>query len=236
MSELFKAPDHVEPNLDLVKQKFTREDGTVDVDALVKKAAHADVHIATLESESADLRTKLGQAATYEKLIQEINKPRPPQVGFEDIIDRTSVTSQKATEIDLDSMVETKINQKQQKLQAEANVRYLAGELQKLWGENYPAHLKQRAREVHLSEDYLAELAANNPRAFMAIVVPPAAPTVQNSFVPPTSTLRTSSSAPRKDYRYYAEQMKKDPKLRSDVGFNEEMFKAAKAMGADFYN
>lgn len=233
MSELFKAPDQ-EPNLDQTRQKFTKEDGSIDVEALVKKAAHADMHIQTLETESADLRTKLGQAATYEKLMQEINKPRHTSSSDDDSLDRTSVNSHTATDLDIDAIVESKINQKQQKLQAEANVRYLASELAKVWGDNYPQHLKQRAKELHLSEDYLSNLAATNPRGFMAIVVPPAAPTVQ-SFVPPTSTIRPAQGANVKNYKYYQEQMKKNPNLRGNTAFNDEMFKAAKAMGADFY-
>lgn len=228
-----------EVDVETVKAKFSKEDGTVDVDALLKAKAHADKHISKVEAEHAETKADRDRRLTYEDMLEKINSQRdtasknlqpdgserddnPPQVIPEELISRK---------------VDELLSKKQKEDRQVANVAYAAQELTKVWGEDFPATLVKRAKELDLSQDFLRDLARTNPQGFLNIVVPSTPRTVETSFTPPQSTTRTNGrvTSGEKNWAYY-QNLKKTNREQYDSPLTAvEMDKQALKLGEDFY-
>jgi hypothetical protein len=116
---------------------------------------------------------------------------------------------------------------------------HVVKELSKLWGPNYISKLRARVQELDMTEDEAIQLSQVKPKAFLALVSP-TVPVRQDdtSYVPPRTSQTTpmSNGAGVKNYAYYREQLKKNPKLEHDYRFQNEMHSQAAKMGESFYN
>lgn len=222
--------------LEQLKTKFTKEDGTVDVDALLKKTAHQEMHIGTLEPENANLRKKVDESLTYQDLLDKINAQRQTASSEVNHTPERVENPKEITEESIQQLVEKTLTKKQQESIQASNIAYVAQELTKVWGDNYVPLLRSKAKELHLSEVALNELAKNNPQALLAIVNPKANE-ADTTFVPPRSrTNNTNSGTPSKNWKYYQQMSKTDPKRFNSPEMVKERYDQAMALKEDFYN
>ena len=229
-----------EVDVDSVKARFSKEDGTVDVDALLKAKAHADKHIAKVEAEHAETKADRDRRLTYEDMISKINANRdstsrtPPQEETEREVDPTQVIPEDLISKKVDEM----LTKKQQEARRVDNVAYAAQELTKVWGEDYTDKLLNRAKELNLSQDFLRDLARENPQGFLKIVVPSAPKAVERSFTPPQSSQRAytqSEDTGVRNWAYYQKIKKSDPERYKSGEIAVEMDRQAQKLGDAFY-
>lgn len=243
-NELFKSsdpegmtdPDQV--NVEAVKGKFVKEDGTVDIDALLIKAAHADKHIAKIEGENLNLRTEVDKRINYQDLLDKITAQR--EVASNQVSTETGQRTNDqvaVTEDAIEKLIESKLTIRQNEALRAANEQHVVKELRKTWGDNYISKLRSRVQELDMTEDEAIQLSQVKPKAFLALVTPQVSVPVDNSYAPPR-TLQTTpmSGSTNKNYAYFRDQLKKNPKLEHDHRFTNEMHAQAAKLGEAFYS
>ena len=244
--KLFTSEKEVDPNdtinddevnIDSVKTRFSKEDGSIDVDALLVKAAHADKHIAKIEGENLNLRTEVDKRLNYEDLLSKITAQREAASNPDPTDpDKRAQNQVSITEDAIEKLIESKLTIRQHEALRAANEVHVVRELTKIWGVNYIQKLRARVLELDMTEDEAISLSQVKPKAFLALVTPTANVQQDNSYVPPrtqqTTSMNTSGS---RNYAYYREQLKKNPRLEHDTRFTNEMHAQATKQGAAFY-
>lgn len=223
--------------LEQLKTKYTKEDGTVDIDGLLKKAVNADMHIPKIEEENLNLRKKVDESLTFRDLLDKINAQRAPASTPADRSDERGQDPQKGvTEADLETLVEKVTLKKQQEAVQVSNVKHVASELQKVWGRDFESKLRARVQEFGLSEDQLRSMIRNSPKALLSLVLP-VKEDMDNSYTPPQSSSRVSSgsSTNTRNWKYYQAMMKNDRKKYDSVEMQNEIHAAAEKLGEGFY-
>lgn len=229
--------DREQAELDQLRDKFTLQDGSVDIEALIKKAYNADKHIPKIEGENANLRKELDQRLTYEDLMDKINARQQSTSNQGDNLGEEDNQSGKVlSEADIEKKMDAVFTRKQQEATRLSNTRMAAQELAKVWGQDYVPKLRERARELELSEAYLEQLARDNPKGFLNVVLPKGLDTSVPSYTPPSSSVRstTSTNSNKKNYAYYQNIRKTDPK-KYDM-LVREMHEEAHKQGEAFYS
>lgn len=224
-------------SLEAIKTKFTKEDGTIDTDALLKKALNADLHIPKIESENANLRKKVDESLTYQDLLNKINAQRESaSSGSNQDPNERDDPRKEITEKDLEAMADKVFSKRQQEAAQAANVQYVAQELTKVWGKDFPDRLRQKGNQLGISEARIRAMAMDEPKVLLALALP-AAKEVDNTYVPPQTTTRTSHTTNNtRNWAYYKAMMKNDPKRYNSQAVVNEMHEMAHKLGADFYN
>ncbi len=213
---------------------------TWDAEQLKRKAEAADNHIRTLEAENANLRETTKQNATIEEILDRLdNKPvTPPNFSPNPVVTNPpdKPSSSAITKDDVMSLIE----QQRKNDQAKANVDLISKELQKVWGEDFPSKVTQKAKNLGVNKDFLASMAENYPQAFLKLVLEDVQkPTNPNSHVPPTSTTfqpKTPEGFVGETWKDFSKAMKQNPSLRTDPTFSRRMHDQAAKLGDSFYN
>ena len=238
---LFDGKDQsVEPTLDTVKAKFTKEDGTIDVDGLLNKALHADKHIPTIEGENANLRKEVDSRLNYQDLLDKLDSYRVQSASSsnpdQDRDERDEGT--KLTEDRISAMLDEKLTQKQHEALRASNLQYAKRELANTLGSDWVQKLAKMAPDLDMTQQEIDYLAATKPKALLRMVAPQAAKTQEQSFSPPASRMNTSAMTPtgEKNNSYYLDKLRKNPKLASDPQFVAEQMANAKKLGEAFFN
>lgn len=216
-----------------LKNRFKKEDGSIDVDKLLEAKYHADKHIKNIETEQAELREDLKARTTLEDLMTRIEASKN-HVNSEQQIN-TPVTP--TSEVDIDKRVDAKLSAWQTAQLHEQNVRYVESELQKNWGPDYSSKLRAKARELGESETDLAIIAQTKPKAFLAMM----GATKQDSLfnAAPSSQVRTdvNNKSQGKTYKDFSKLRRENPTLYWDPATQKEMHRLANeyaARGEDF--
>src|SRR5690554_6886313 len=140
------APVDPTEQLETYKKRFVKEDGTVDVDGLLKKSFHQEDHIGKLEQEHKRFRDDLKGRTTMEELIAELKKA--PKNFSEDPPNQPNDTKTSQEPIDLEAVIDTKMTDFEKRLTQKQNVDFVKSELTKAWGTNYTERLKAKAKEL----------------------------------------------------------------------------------------
>lgn len=228
-----------EPSLDTVKARFIKEDGSIDTDALLNKAFHADQHITKIESENANLRREVDSRLNYEDLLDKLNASRVQSASSSDpdLDDGERDEAGKLTEDVVDRLIESKLTKKQQEAVQASNVAFAKKELARTLGQDYVQKLRKLGPELDMTEQEMEYLAATKPKALLQMVAPQQRPVTDNSFAPPVSRTNTSSiTTGEKTNSYYKEQLRKNPKLALDTNFVREQMTQAKKLGESFFD
>lgn len=223
--------------LEQLKTKFTKEDGSIDTDALLKKALNADLHIPKIESENANLRKKVDESLTYQDLLDKINaQHESASRGSHQEPNERDENQGKLTEKDLEALVDRTFSKKQQEAAQATNVQYVAQELTKVWGVNFSDKLRQRGNQLGISEARIREMAMLEPKVLLALALPETKTQVDNTYVPPGSSTRSNPhTTSTRNWAYYKAMMKNDPKRYNSQVVVNEMHDMAHKLGEDFY-
>jgi len=236
---LFNSSDNqTEPTIEVVKQKFVKEDGTVDQDAVFNKVLHADKHIAQIEAENANLRKEVDSRLNYQDLLDRLAETRSANSESQDHVTRERDEDPKITEDAIDKLIERKLTIKQQEALHASNTQFVVKELAKTFGPDYVQKLKQKAIELDMSEQEMNAMAALKPKALLALVTPAQARGTDNSFSPPRSTTSTTanSNSGIRNWAYYQNKIRENPKISNDPKFNAEMHAEAMKQKESFYS
>lgn len=203
---------------------------------LLKAKVESDLYIKTLERQKDELRNDY--LAQREELLA--------KAKFEDLLTRfesskeTPVTPPLVKEvespkepIDIDAKVRKLIEETRQTERRTANVNLVQEKLKERFGNNYQSAL----RDTGLSDNQINEIAGDSPEAIFRLVG--LHDTHKEDFqTPPRSSQRSDNFAPRgqtkRDWNYYQELKKANPKLYLDPKIAVQMHNDAVALGSDF--
>lgn len=204
--------------------------------------AESDLYIKTLTARLDDLKKdyldirEQHQASTQLKeLIDRLEKaPKPGQEDSRDT-QREEVPPALKPE-DIETLVSHKFSEHQRALKQQENFVSVQAKLREQLGENYQEVYKQRLDNLGLTKEFADDLAKNYPTAFMNTFG--LNQTKSNFDVNlPRSSVRPSSFAPKtqkRDWAYYQELKKTNPRLYLDPKIAIQMHDDAIALGDEF--
>lgn len=220
--------NQIDSTVELLKARYQKEDGSVDMDGVWKKMAHADKHITTLEDELANERSNSKVGNRLEEILAKIeakSNARDEHRPESETAGRTQTS-----EVNFDKIVEERLNAYEARKTAERNAEAVRQELIKLWGPQYVDTLRARTRELGETEDYMGRLAIERPQLFLNLVKGTKA--INDSpYNAPASSHRMPGSQVKtgpKTYADFEKIRKENPKLYKSKAIQDQMFKLAK--------
>lgn len=174
---------------------------------------------------STDLKTLLDQM----KKAPNPDTSLPPQEN----VTQTAIKPE-----DIESLVSKQVSEKlaqhQNTLKQQENFKSVQAKLKEAFGVDYQASYKSRLENLGITAEYADDLAKNHPTVFIKTFeldsrAPPSQPNL------PRNAQRTfAPNAPKRDWAYYQELKKSNPKLYLDPKIANQMHDDAIALGAAF--
>lgn len=207
---------------------------------LLAAKAEADIYIETLKARFDDLsKDYLGikeQQKTGEQLqalldrLDKANMEQPPITPSEDQVQPGMKPE------DIERLVDQRYSAHQLRLRQQENLSAMQAKLRETLGDNYQESYKQRLDTLGLTPEFADDLAKNHPTVFIKTFgLEQQAP--QTSHQLPRNTQRPTSFAPsaqKRDWNYYQEMKKNNPRMYLDPKIAVQMHDDAVALGRDF--
>jgi hypothetical protein len=137
---------------------------------------------------------------------------------------------------DIERLVNDRLTAHQRSLIQSENLSSMQAKLRETFGDNYQESYKQRLDTLGLTPEFADDLAKNHPTVFIKTFgLEQQAP--QSSHQLPRNTQRPTTFAPkaqRRDWNYYQELKKSNPRLYLDPKIAVQMHDDAMALGRDF--
>lgn len=206
--------------------------------------AESDLYIKTLTARLDDLKKdylslrEQHQASTDLKtLLDQMKKDRVSP-------DTSHVTPENAIQTaikpeDIESLVQRQVSEKltehQTVLKQQENFRNVQAKLKEAFGEDYQSAYKSRLDNLGITKEYADDLAKNHPTVFIKTFELEGKPV--NIPTLPRNSQRTTQFAPqtpKRDWSYYQEMKKSNPKMYLDPKIAIQMHDDAIALGAAF--
>ena len=232
------VPPTLDPNVDGTALERLVGPGKkfATVEDLAKGKEASDVHIVNLQTEQAGLRTELNTRLSLEEFMEKFDQtsrapvaPNPPGNQPDGQPDTTKTTG--LTEDDVKRLLQT---EKQKTLQ-EQNIDLVKRELQSKWGDIYPTKLREKAKELSVGEDFLNNIAATNPQAFLKIVNPQSEAVVTLD-TPPVSTVNIPRNVQTgKKWSDFEKMRRATPQQYWDPSVQNEIHRLVAQHGEGFY-
>lgn len=137
---------------------------------------------------------------------------------------------------DIDRIVEDRLTKHQKTLKENENFNAIQGKLKEQLGEDYQAIYKQRLDNLGLTREFADDLARQHPTAFIRTFGLDSKPERQDFQAPARSSVRPNSFGPnvqKKDYAYYQELKKANPRIYLDPKISLEMHDSLMEMGPE---
>lgn len=237
--------DSLLPDNDQLSNSLTRE-SVIEKwkdkphEELLAAKAESDLYIETMKARLDDLR----------KDYLELKEQQQTGAQLKELIDRldsrdpnTPLNTPEEKPIqpgikpeDVTALVQQEIAKNNRLSEQQKNFNEMQAKLREQFGDNYADAYKQRLDTLGLSKDFADELAKNYPAAFMRTFGLDAPSTQVNNSLPRSSVRQTSfsTSAPKRDWNYYQELKKSNPRLYLDPKIAVQMHDDAIALGDDF--
>lgn len=242
MADYFQDDDQdqgVDPNKDYLSEYVGEGRKFRDTKELARAKAEADAHIARVEAENQAFREKLQQTKSIEELMTELDERanRRPE-GGNHTPEPAPAPAESISADDLDRMLEEKLTKRQKEDRAKQNETWVMQQLTNKFGQNYGERVRAVAAELGLSKDDVTNLAREKPKAFLKIVDDNQPQGQRGNFSPPNNRVNTQADGPSgaKNYAYYRNLRKEDPKLYQSARVQQEMHREAMKQGAAFYD
>lgn len=215
---------------------------------LARAKAEADRFIEQLKTENAGIRQELSTRQTMEQLMDKIaNSKSPENTNQDNNQNPPGGEGQKTfTEEDIARLVEKRLSESEKERVFKSNLNQVVNTLKETIGPDYVTHLKAKASELGVTEEYLTRMAGETPKAFLKLVEannPHKATTLQAGlFTPPqghslpqqTASGFSPSGTPKMSY--YQELKKKNPAEYWSPQVQNKMHKDALSLGESFFD
>jgi len=214
-----------------VTEKFKKADGTLDVEALAKGKYYSDTTVTQRDFTIDQMRETINSQTSLEKVLEQIkamNTTPTPNTPVTPSGEQVANSEMKPEE--LKGLVAREFQHLQTQAQQDANVAMVREELKKAWGPGYVTQLKSVGAELGLSEHQLEQMAAQTPKALLALAKPSKAADVS----PPRSSYNSAANAPNTVDRtplekHYDNMLKNDPNTYFTPKVQMELFNLVKA-------
>lgn len=156
-----------------------------DLETLAKSVVDKDTFIETLKTENKQAREEINKRLTLEAFLEKTapqahtpsstsNQPSTPAVvEREEIREPAPRSNAETTGIrpdQLQAMMKEVIAAENTKNTRAMNIETARVELEKTWGSNYVSQLQIKAKELGVPTEFLDDMAARAPKAFLALV------------------------------------------------------------------
>lgn len=202
-------------------------------DDLAKAYAHADAAIAAMKAEKIRLEA---ENRVLKELDQTRNKKPNDDSGNDDPPVNTP-PEPKIEDKDLSTLVAEELKKSKEQDKFADNVNAVSDKLASFYGNAREAQkaVNTKAQELNVSVEWLMDVAGRSPVAFYNTLG-----IDQRSFNTPASagdvnTAALNRDGNRKNFNYYEEIRKTDPKLYFSAPLRKEMFEQARQQGEKFY-
>ena len=220
----------------------TKGDSFRDPEAMAKSLLNADTHIKKLEAENSVFHEKTIQEDFGSKLLEELRKSQPPVSGDpaatpgENITDGVQAVTPASNPEDIKKLVDEAIANREHTRTKEQNIAETDKVMRQRFGDQAVAEVSKRAQELNVSLEYLADVAAKSPTAFLRMIgeAPMAQTnsTVQNS----VNTANLSQNSGKRNWAHYKEMMKSDPKRYRSRAIQDQVEKDLAEQGESFWS
>jgi hypothetical protein len=212
---------------------------------LARGKLHSDLYVPKLENENNELK---GQYALLKAELETLKSRAMETVEMVNEANTNSsindVTQSTLRPEDIDSLVDKKLSARSEAEKRQANIDYVALELEKNLGSNQAKHMGELADEY--GKEFLMKMAAENPKAFLRLALPQGTskPGTSNKpstdlFSPPVNALNTTArnmvnGEQIKGHKYYHELRRKDPKKFNSPEIYRERLEAITRLGDEY--
>jgi hypothetical protein len=218
---------------------------------LAKSKAESDRFIQQLQGELAGIRQELSTRQTLEELMTKVGAPKAPENtpgnNQNPNGDDDGKNVKTFSEEDIARLVEDRLSKAERARVHSSNLETVKQALQESIGPDYVTHLKAKAAELGVSEEYLNSMAKETPKAFLKLVeadgAKRATPVAGGLFTPPSganiqSTNQSRGFAPSGTPKlsYYENIKRSDPAKYWSAAVQNKMHKDAIALGDAFFD
>lgn len=210
------------------------------VDELLTAKAKSDLYIKTLEAKldsvSSDYIAIKEQQQTGQQLKDLLDRLDNPNRQQEP---NTNQNVQEPTGIkpeDVEALIAKKLTDHQLQLKQQDNFNAMQAKLKESLGSDYASSYKQRLDTLGLTREFADDLARNHPTVFMKTFGLDEQRQMNNQPLPRSNVRQTSfaPNTPKRDWAYYQELKKTNPRLYLDPKLTLQMHDDALALGEAF--
>mgnify|MGYP006940498301 CR=1 FL=1 len=237
MADSLLPQDHTTPTKEEIIAKWKDK----PQEELLAAKAESDIYINTLTARLDDLRKDYlelrDQQQTGAQLKEFLDRMenRSSEPNTQQITPQSEVQPGIKPE-EIQDLVAKEIARNNQLSRQTKNFSDMQAKLRETFGDNYEASYKQRLDTLGLSPEFADDLARNHPTVFMKTLELDARPTQQIPN-PIRNTQRPTTFAPqtpKRDWNYYQNLKKENPRLYLDPKIAIQMHEDAMALGDDF--
>lgn len=213
---------------------------------LLEAKAESDLYIKTLTARLDDLKNDYLQlrdqhqtSTQLKDIIERLEKDRGSATSNDTTHDTnrdTGVLPGPKPE-DIQALVAQEVNKNRLIEKQASNFNLIESKLREQFGENYSAAYKQRLDTLGLTQEFADDLARNHPQVFIKTFELDQSSRQDSYQSPPRSTQRPASFAPKatvRDWNYYQNLKKENPRLYLDPKIAVQMHEDAIALGDAF--
>ena len=209
-----------------------------DPEAMAKSLLSSQAHIAKIEAENATYRERQVEQDYGEKLLNELRN-QPPASGDTAKPEPTTggaseVTPQNGPE-DIKKLVEEAIANREHTRTRETNIAEVDKIMRERFGDQAGSTLRERAKELNVPVEYLGDIAAQSPTAFLSIIGEQ--PTVQTnqSVQGKVNTASLNQTNGKRGWSYYKDLMRSDERTYRSRQVQDQMDRDFAEYGPDFW-
>lgn len=254
MTDLFTTPptggEHNDPSKNYFEELVGDGKKFKTPEDLARGKAEADAFIKRLQDEAQGLRQELSTRQTLEQLMDKMAAEKGTQQTNPQSYNQDSEGGEgkgivkTLTEEDIARLVEERLTTAEKARIHTSNLETVKKALEASYGSDYVTHLKAKASELGVSEDYLTNMAKETPKAFLKLVEASGEPrgTTPGLFTPPpTHSLPSSnkqgfSPTGQRKQSWYENLRKSNPSEYWSPTTQNRMHQEALSLGEAFFD
>lgn len=143
---------------------------------LARSVLHKDQHIARLEKEAAEMREEVNKALTMDEFLGKLSEENKKLLETNKVNNQSNQDGEppegekhEQQQLSRDD-VKRILDEERDAARKESNFRAVQAQLSEKLGAGYVEHIKTKAKELDLGEDFLNNLAKTQPKAFLEIM------------------------------------------------------------------
>ena len=213
------------------------------MEEMAKGKFESDLYVTHLQGEMKGLRSIIDEQESVAELVDKAMKPQTPEPAEAPQAPAPAPSPEGSAPAplsaqDIQALVDQQVNSRLTAQQKQANVDACTAAAKERYGENYGSILAENAKKLGVKQEFLVDVASDQPAVFLKLMVEPGEatpPAPVGDPTPVTSELRIDPNAGTtvKNFAYYEDIRRKDPRLYRSAAFQNEIYEASK--GPNFY-
>ena len=207
-----------------------------DPEVVAKGYLHAQQEIERLKAFEQRANEQDYAKALLDKLQGQAGAGTPPKP--EDTVSTAAEENTTPKAEDIESLIADVLTKRDAETRTQKNIAEADKLMTETFGTEAKATLTNRAQELGMSTEYLQNIAAESPSAFMQLMGQ--APAKETNSAPIGGTVNTLNSnlqgKDERDMKYYLEMMRKNPKQYGTKETQRQMLEDKAKLGSRFFN